>query len=317
MSFFNFYIKLLDNIVYSDIKSDGKTYNNTFEIQFINFSDTYTYIIKPNEKLKIMLNQIDANKVYSITFMEQKMSYTIISKTDVVPKSDILFKDKNADFFIAQYNIFDENKFKFILQKYFFNHKLIFGGIPFSLDENEKYNRHILICLSFFFNYRILSNKTFLDFLDILKKENNERVTLTEYKSIEEVTRKKLVDIGSVSLSLKSSFDKCKIIIQYSIEFVNKLYLDTFKSLKKTKNKNTLVGQSDIDKKIGYFKQNVYTFIYKLQDYLKNLQTQFPDKNITNFFLFLCGYLLQYIYFLEVFNKTKNEFSRRSRRKIL
>ncbi len=212
------------------------------------------------------------------------------------------------DFFITQYNIFDENKFKFILQTLFFNHKLNFGGIPFSLDENEKYNKHIFICLTFFLNYRILSNKTFLDFLDILKKENNERVTLTEYKSIEEVTRKKLVDIGSVTLSTLDSFEICKKIIQYSIEFIDKLYLDTFKSLKKTKNKNTLVSQSDIDKKIGYFKQNVYTFINKLKEYYKNLkqQQQFEDKNIENFDLFLCGYLLQYIYILENFNKTKN-----------
>jgi len=211
------------------------------------------------------------------------------------------FQTPLNDFFITQYNIYDENQFKLIVQKYFFNHTLSFGGIPFSLDENEKYNKHILICLKFFLNYRILSNKTFLDYLKFLKKENDQRVTLTEYKSIEEVVRKKLSDIEKISLiQEKSEFEKCKIIIQYSIQFVNKLYLETFKSFRKTKNKNTLVDQIEIDKKIGNFKQNIYTFLNKLKDTLRNL------KNITNFYLFISGYLLQYVYFLEIFNKTKN-----------
>ena len=86
----------------------------------------------------------------------------------------------------------------------------------------------------------------------------------------------------NIYFSFKKKFPKNLEVLDcgcYRGEFIDKLYLDTFKSLKKTKNKNTLVSQSDIDKKIGYFKQNVYTFIHKLQDYLKNLVLQFSEKN--------------------------------------
>ena len=170
---YNIYNKIIQKLKRKSIATNGNTSYRNNDLLLIN--KKIGLLIAEFGKLIIELEQNLLNQ----NLLEPKPYDTardnaILTNNFVGFRADILFKDKNADSFISQYNIFDENKFKFILQKYFFNHKLNFGGIPFSLDENEKYNRHILICLSFFFNYRILSNKTFLDFLDILKKENNE-----------------------------------------------------------------------------------------------------------------------------------------------
>jgi len=210
--------------------------------------------------------------------------------------------------FITSYRI-NSDSFKQILQRFFKENKnndneenkLIVGGIPFVLKEKPKFNRLIILCYSYFLKYRILSNKNYHELLLNYQTQIEQKVSLEDSKVINSIVDKKIEEIQEalLGINLGEYFERCKKILEISISFVLNLSISTIKNLKI---KNKKISQTDMNYKIGELKESIYQYMRELSKKILKLS---PKYNI--FHEFLLGYLLQYIYVFENYNKSKDE----------
>lgn len=206
---------------------------------------------------------------------------------------------------ITSYRI-DEKQFKQILQTVFkIDRDIPLGGIPYILKENPKFNKLIIVCYAYFLKYRILSNKNYTELLQNYEKEIEQKVSLQDSKVISTIVDKKIEEIKEELQIIAPSeiygpnyFKRCKKILEISINFVLNLSINTIKSLKI---KNKKISQTLMNYKIGELKESIYQFMRKIAKEILHSQS------LAIFHEFLLGYLLQYIYVFENYNKSKDE----------
>ena len=262
-------------------------------------------------RLPILLNELKK--------IPESFDYAIINLSDVEQSNQQRFYTDNIVYFyrgfINPFNIFitkyriNSDSFKQILQRFFKENKnneneenkLIVGGIPFVLKEKPKFNKLIILCYSYFLKYRILSNKNYHELLLNYQTQIEQKVSLEDSKVINSIVDKKIEEIQEalLGINLGEYFERCKKILEISISFVLNLSIITIKNLKI---KNKKISQTDMNYKIGELKESIYQYMRELYKEILKLS---PNYNI--FHEFLLGYLLQYIYVFENYNKNKDE----------
>jgi hypothetical protein len=208
------------------------------------------------------------------------------------------YKNYNS---IAFYRI-DDKKFKQILQTVFkIQSKNPLGGIPYLLKEDPKFNKLLIVCYSYFLKYRIYSNKNYTELLQNYEKQIEQKVSLQDSKVINGIVDRKIEEIKEALSAIRSEkyFERAKKILEISISFVLNLSISTIKSLKI---KNKKISQTLMNYKIGEIKESIYQYMRKIDKEILYSQTAYKI-----FHEFLLGYLLQYIYVFENYNKSKDE----------
>lgn len=298
------------------------TYLQLLDHFFTNIIECYNIYFLLCTKLKSKSNNSTAQNAYintDISNIQKKVRYliSIIKNIPSFFKQNLVEYNKDTNIhnkflgfnnliydYFTIFKINDSNGFMKILMIFFKKNEesLQVGGIPLKLINNNQINRDIIIALIFFIKYRVKSNKQFLDLLENIKKEANQKQSTEKYISVKKEVKtlitnlEKEIDISAIDNNI--IFENCKTIINFSIIIFSELLIKAIKAFKYANGK--FIPDSNILEKIGELKEYLNQYTVQL-----NKKLLLPEYNI--FHQFLYGVLSKYIYSAEIYGITKSE----------